>query len=181
MFGKLIKFILDIFQVVIFAVSIFMFIYFLILQPHKIKGESMVPNFQDDEYLLTDKVTYRFVREPQRGDVIVFKAPPNDTDEYIKRIIGLPGDVILLKGGKVYINNELLVEAYLPEDQITKPGKFLLNNSPYTIPADSYMFFGDNRAHSLDSRAFGPITTDKITGRAFFVYWPPSEVGLIKK
>ena len=84
---RLTAFFLDITEVVVFAIAIFLFVYLLILQPHKIKGDSMVPNFLDGEYLLTDKITYR-IREPARGDVVVFEAPGAGGDEFIKRIIG---------------------------------------------------------------------------------------------
>ena len=120
-FGALGTFLLDILQVVVFAVAIFLFVYLLILQPHKIKGQSMDPTFKDGEFLLTDKVTYRF-GEPKRGDVVVFKAPPDDHDEYIKRIIGLPGDNVKVEGGRGYINQVALPERerqkQFPKDNI---------------------------------------------------------------
>src|SRR3989344_7510790 len=106
-FRRLGAFFLDILEVVVFAVAIFLFLYLLVLQPHKIKGQSMEPNFADGEYLLTDKVTYRF-SEPKRGDVVVFEAPGTNNEEFIKRIIGLPGEQISLKDGKVAINNQVL-------------------------------------------------------------------------
>ena len=87
MFGKVGAFFLDILEVVVFAVGIFFFVYLLIMRPHKIKGQSMHPNFPDGEYLLTEKVTY-YTRSPKRGDVVVFTPPISETDEFIKRIIG---------------------------------------------------------------------------------------------
>lgn len=148
------------------------------MQPHKIKGSSMEPNFHDGEYLLTDKVSYRF-GDPQRGEVIVFKAPPDFNDEFIKRIIGIPGDQIMVKGGKVYLNNEELAEPYLPDYFITQAGKVVSEGTEFTVPEGTYLVFGDNRNHSYDSRNFGPIDRDKIVGRAWFVYWPPSQMGVI--
>jgi len=148
------------------------------MQPHKIKGSSMEPNFHDGEYLLTDKVSYRF-GDPQRGEVIVFKAPPDFNDEFIKRIIGIPGDQIMVRGGKVYLNNEELVEPYLPDYFITQAGKVVSEGAQFTVPEGTYLVFGDNRNHSYDSRNFGPIDRDKIVGRAWFVYWPPSQMGVI--
>jgi signal peptidase I len=178
---KFIALILDTIQVVIFAVSVFLFIYLLVLQPHKIKGHSMEPNFQDKEYLLTDKITYRFLRDPQRGDVVVFKAPPNYTDEYIKRIIGLPGEKIMVSQGKVYINGRALGESYLPAGLFISGGNYLQEGKVVTVPANSYVVLGDNRPHSLDSRAFGPVNFEKLTGRAWIVYWPLGEIGGIKE
>ena len=118
---RLTGFFLDIVEVVVFAIAIFLFIYLLILQPHKIKGASMEPNFPNGEYLLTDKVTYRF-REPQRGDVVVFEAPANSGEEFIKRIIAIPGENISIKNNSVYIDGKRLRENYLPEGTKTDPG-----------------------------------------------------------
>src|SRR3990172_9585517 len=104
-------FFLDIIEVVVFAIAIFLFLYLLVLQPHKIKGASMEPNFHNGEYLLTDKVSYRF-GEPERGDVIVFEAPPDESEEFIKRIIALPGEKMSIRDGRVFINGQRLNEAY---------------------------------------------------------------------
>src|SRR3990172_2738221 len=93
MLGRIGAFLLDIFQVVIFAGAIFLVLYLLVMQPHKIKGASMESNFHDGEYLLTDKISYRF-REPNRGEVIIFKAPGANGDDFIKRIIGIPGEKV---------------------------------------------------------------------------------------
>ncbi|MDO8452571.1 MAG: signal peptidase I, partial [bacterium] len=92
-FKRLGSFILDILQTVVMAVAIFMTVYLFLMRPHQVSGRSMIPNFQDGEYLLTEKVSYR-LHEPKRGDVVVFSAPPTRRQEYIKRIIGVPGDRI---------------------------------------------------------------------------------------
>ena len=176
---KLGSFVLELLQVVVFAISIFLFIYLLILQPHKIKGASMEPNFHDGEYLLTDKVSYR-LGSPTRGDVVVFKAPPNYTDEFIKRIIGLPGESVRIEAGSVYVNDRLLEEKYLPEGVGVTAGTYAQEGREVTVPADSYFVLGDNRGHSLDSRNIGPVERQYITGRAWFVYWPVSDVGTVK-
>ena len=172
------SFILDIIQVIVFAIAIFLFIYLLILQPHKIKGQSMEPNFHDGEFLLTDKVSYRFA-EPQRGDVIVLKAPPDFKEEFIKRIIGLPGDKIMVKEGFFYLNGNRLEEKYI--DAYTSAGAFALEAKEIVVPPGQYFASGDNRGHSFDSRAFGFIAKDKITGRAWLLYWPVNNAGIIKK
>jgi signal peptidase I len=173
------SFILEITQIIVFAISIFLFLYLLILQPHKIKGSSMEPNFHNSEYLLTDKISYR-LGQPQRGDVIVFKAPPDFKDEFIKRIIGLPNEKITVKEGQVFINDQLLNEPYLPQETKTLAAKAIPEDTSVLIPADSYMVFGDNRNHSFDSRSFGPISNNKITGKAWFIYWPPAQAGTVK-
>lgn len=184
MFAKRLgAFFLDILQVLVFAVSIFLFVYLLLVQPHKIKGNSMDPNFRDGEFLLTDKVTYRF-GEPKRGDVIVFEAPPyNDDqkDEFIKRIIGLPGDTVRVEGTKVSVNGrQLNEEEYLDQTVITSPGTFALEGREVVVPQGQYFVMGDNRPHSFDSRSFGFIEKGKITGRAWLLYWPLSDAGIIE-
>lgn len=180
MLRRLGAFFFEITQLLVFAISIFLVIYLLVLQPHKIKGSSMEPNFHDSEYLLTDKLSYR-VNSPQRGDVIVFKAPPDYKDEYIKRIIGLPGDTVAIDKGQIYVNGKPLEENYLPLGTLTQPGKIFEDGKIYNVPPSSYIVFGDNRNHSLDSRAFGAITKDKITGKAWIIYWPPQSIGTIQK
>ncbi len=174
------SFFLDIIEVVVLAIAIFLFVYLLILQPHKIKGASMEPNLPNGQYLLTDKLTYRF-REPERGDVIVFSAPANEGEEFIKRIIGIPGERVAIKDGLVYINGMLLVENYLAEGTTTPSGIFLKENEEILVPKDNYIVLGDNRRFSSDSRAWGFISKDEITGRAWLIYWPIPEAGLIEE
>ena len=180
MFKRLGAFFLDIIEVIVFAVAIFLFVYLLIMQPHKIKGASMHPNFPDGEYLLTDKVSYRF-GEPNRGDVVVFKAPTNNGEEFIKRIIGLPGERVSIKNGKIYINEELLEEKYLDPTVYSSAGNFLQEGATVVIPKGEYFVLGDNRSHSSDSRAWGSVEKKEITGRAWLVYWPPKSAGVVVK
>lgn len=180
MFERLRAFFLDLLEVVVFAVGIFFFVYLLIMQPHKVSGMSMHPNFPDKEFLLTEKVTY-YRRNPVRGDVVVFTPPVSNTDEYIKRVIGLPGEKILLRAGHVYINGKLLTESYLKDDILTESEDFLTEGEEYTIPEGKYFVLGDNRPRSSDSRAFGPITKAAMSGRAWIVYWPISNAGTVKK
>lgn len=179
MFQKLSVFFLDILEVVVFAIAIFLFLYLLVLQPHKIKGQSMEPNFQDGEFLLTDKVTYRF-SQPKRGDVIVFEAPGTNNEEFIKRIIGLPGETISVINGETKINGAELSENYLPDSFITDGGAFLKNGQNVTIPDNHYFVMGDNRAASSDSRTWGFVAKEKITGRAWITYWPPPKFGVVE-
>ncbi len=141
----------------------------------------METNFHDGEYILTEKVTYDF-NKPQRGDVIVFKAPPDGHDEYIKRIIGLPGETVKVQGCHVYVNDKLLDEgAYLSSDVCTNPGTFATEGLEIQIPANNYFVLGDNRQHSLDGRYFGLISQDKFTGRAWIVYWPIKNAEVVKR
>jgi signal peptidase I len=130
--------------------------------------------------LLTDKVTYRF-EAPKRGDVIVFVAPVNQEDDYIKRIIGLPGDTVSVSNGYVLVNGIQLKENYLDPSVYTSGGQFLANDSVVTVPADEYFVMGDNRPYSSDSRSWGFVPKKNITGRAWFIYWPLSRSGAVAK
>lgn len=180
MFGKLRKgsALLDALQPVVMAFAIFMMIYLFLFQPHKVDGNSMYPNFHNLEYILTDKISYRR-SNPQRGDVIIFHAPPPNDADFIKRIIGLPGETIMVKGGQVFINNQLLPEIYLPMSLQTTEKSFLREGVPYAIPQNYYMVFGDNRNFSSDSREWGPASRQAIVGKAMFRYWPIDKIGVI--
>jgi signal peptidase I len=179
MFKRLSAFFLDILEVVVFAIGIFFFVYLLIMRPHKIKGQSMQPNFPDAEFLLTEKVTY-YLKKPVRGDVVVFTPPVSETDEYIKRVIGVPGDSVMISSGRVYINGKLLEEPYLESTVYTFDEGFLGEGVPFTVPEGKYFVMGDNREHSSDSRAFGPVAFNKISGRAWIIYWPLQQAGVVK-
>jgi signal peptidase I len=179
MIKRLGAFFLDVLEVIVFAVGIFFFIYLLIMRPHKISGQSMMPNFQDGEYILTEKVTY-YTRSPGRGDVVVFMPPVSDTDEFIKRVIGLPGERIMIKEGHIFINGKLLPESYIAGNVVTTGGPFLTENKEYEVPAGEYFVMGDNRPNSSDSRYWGPITQKMMTGRAWIVYWPINIMGVIQ-
>jgi signal peptidase I len=169
----------DILQTIVLAAAIFVIIYLFAAQPHLVKGSSMEPNFHDGDYILTEKVSYKF-REPKRGEVIIFKAPNRPDADYIKRVIGLPGETMKVIEGKIYINNTPLDEQYEPISSQTFSGRFLEENKEFTIPQNQYFVFGDNRSHSSDSREFGPVDKELIIGRALVRYWPVPRFGAIK-
>lgn len=171
--------ILDALEPVVLAFAIFMMVYLFLFQPHKVDGRSMVPSLQDREYLLTDKISYRR-HTPERGDVIVFHAPPPYNSDFIKRVVGLPGETVMVQGGFVYIDGHRLNEEYLPGSYITSEKAFLRESVPYKIPAGYYIVFGDNRDFSSDSREWGPIAEKAVVGKATLRYWPPSQFGFIK-
>jgi len=176
-------FFVDIIETAAAALSIFLVVYLFLMQPHQVNGNSMYPSFEDREYLMTDKISYR-TGEPKRGQVVVFHAPagahcPTGTGcDFIKRIIGLPGEIVEITNGKVYINNKPLSEDYLPDSFVTLPGYFT-NNGSIVVPPNEYFVMGDNRSHSSDSRAFGFVPKENIVGRVFFRYWPPGRMGLL--
>ncbi len=139
----------------------------------------MFPNFYDSEYVLTNLISLRF-GDPVRGDVIVFKAPPEPEKDYIKRVIGLPGDTVYVKDGSVFVNNQKLDESkYLSSDIKTNSGFFLKEGKEVTVPDKQYFVMGDNRPYSSDSREWGFVDRSEIVGKSFFVYWPPGRVRVI--
>lgn len=152
----------EIAQTALISLGIFFFIYIFLIQPHRIKGDSMLPNFHDGELLLTEKVSYR-IYKPSRGDIIVFGVPERKID-LIKRVVGIPGDTVRIEDGTVYINDQQLVEPY--EIQKTQ------GTQTVTLGADEYFVLGDNRGSSSDSRSFGSIKRTVIKGKVWLVYWP---------
>ncbi len=172
------SFFMDIIEVFVISMSIFIVVYLFLMQPHQVKGNSMFPTYHDGEYLMTDKVTYKF-REPKRGDIVVFKAPVNEDFDFIKRVIAVPGDKILIKDGEVYVNGEMLNEVYLPDEYDTRGGRFLREGVEADVPEGTYICIGDNRGHSSDSREWGPVPMENIVGRVFFRYWPFNRFGLV--
>lgn len=169
----------DFIQSLVVIGAIFALIYWQIAQPHKVSGSSMVPTFQSGDYILTDKVTYRFVK-PGRGDIIVLKNPRDETQDFIKRIIALPGDAVRVEDEEVYINDLLIQELYLPSETQTRSGSFLHDGESVKVGQNQYFVFGDNRGASSDSREWGPITKDEIIGRVVFRYFPLNSFGIIK-
>ena len=177
------SFLLEFIQSIVLALSVFVLLYLFVAQPNEVKGSSMYPNFVDKEYLLTEKLSYRF-GAPGRGDVVIFKAPAGepcavDGCEYIKRIIGIPGDKIMVKEGDIYLNGEKLDQYFLPDMVYSEPGDFCQEGVEVTVPENQYLCFGDNRPNSRDGREFGPIDKELLIGKAFFRYWPVNKVGLI--
>lgn len=140
----------------------------------------MHPTFKDKEYILTNLIGLRFGM-PHRGDVIVFKAPKEEEKDFIKRVIGEPGDTVLLKDGFVYVKGTILDESsYLPADVRTYGGSSLRDGEPVVVPEDRYFVMGDNRAASSDSREWGFLPKNDIIGISFFVYWPVNTMRVIK-
>ena len=172
-------FLLDFLQTVLLAASIFLVIYIFLFRPFQVSGDSMFPTFKNGEYILTNLIALK-TEGIQRGDVVVFQAPPDHEKDFIKRVIGLPGDTVELKGGFVYLNGKELNEsAYLHSDVRTFGGAFLKDGEPFTVPADNYLVFGDNRPFSSDSREWGLVPTHMLIGKSMFVYWPFTSMRLV--
>lgn len=166
------------FETIVIFGAIFASIYLFVAQFHKVSGNSMVPTFHTGDYLITEKVSYRF-RDPKRGEIIVLKNPKDESQDFIKRIIAIPGDTIQIVNNTVYLNGQVLSENYLPKGILINPGVFITEGAVIKVVSNQYFVFGDNREHSSDSREWGPVTKEEIVGRALFRYWPPEDIGLL--
>lgn len=171
-------FFLDFLETIVVSLAIFAVVYIFVFQPHQVDGRSMEPNFHNAEYILTDKISYR-IHPPKRGDVVVFHSPQDERVDFIKRIIGVPGDTVMLQDGYVYLNDHKLEEAYINDPGQVTPGRFMRDGGAVEVPSGQYLVMGDNRLHSSDSREWGLVTLNGIVGRAFFRYWPISEFGTV--
>ena len=137
----------------------------------------MYPNFEDGDYLIVDEITYRF-RDPQRGEVIIFKYPKDTSQLYIKRIIGLPGESVEIKDSKIIITNDSGKQA-LKEDYISLDNK-TLGSIKVNLGEDEYFVLGDNRMFSSDSRRWGTLPKENIVGRAYFRAFPFTSLTLFE-
>lgn len=144
--------------------------YLFVLRPVEVTGSAMAPAYLDKQYILTSRIAYRS-SEPMRGDVVIHKSPQNSEVVWIKRIVGLPGERIMISGGIVHINGSPLDEStYLPAGTVTSPGKFMQEGADVLIPEDHYVVLGDNRANSADSREYGFVSETAIEGKALMCY-----------
>ena len=180
--GKLKNFFIftwEILKIILLALVIVVPIRYFLFQPFLVKGQSMEPTFQNSDYLIIDEISYRF-REPERGEVVVFKYPRNPSQRFIKRIIGLPGETVEIKDGEVIIikddKTQILDESsYLPESLKT-PG-----NLRIALAENEFFVLGDNRRLSADSRSWGPLSMENIIGRVFFRAWPITALAFIEE
>jgi len=162
----------DVLVSVVIAIVVILFIY----QPVKVEGTSMMPSLVDQERIFINKFVYKFgIGTVDRGDMVVFWFPGDLTKSYIKRVIGVPGDVIEVQNGTVFVNSRPLSEAYVPEEY--RDHSFM---SPVRVPDDQFFVLGDHRSSSNDSRAWGMVPRRCIYGKAVFVYWPPEKVGVLR-
>ncbi len=144
-----------------------------IVEAFYIPSESMVPTLEVGDRVFVNKFVYRF-SEPEHGDIVVFESVEGESEDLIKRIVGLPGDRVAVFDGVLFVNGERWEEPYV--------NKLFPDNSSYgpeTVPEGDVFVMGDNRSNSRDSRFFGPIPMDKIEGEAFIIFWPLSSVGIL--
>jgi signal peptidase I len=163
-------------EVVVLAVILYFGISFAVQAVH-VEGLSMWATLDDQDYLIANKIDYR-IHNPQRGDIVILRPPTDNSRDFIKRVIALPGERLLIRSGFVYINGHKLDEPYLPEAW-TVDTNWPQNPAGQLMGPNEYFVMGDNRNRSQDSRIFGPITRDRIDGRAWFRIWPLDHFGNI--
>jgi len=176
------RFFWDTLETVVSSFLVIFIIYSTVAFPELVVGSSMEPNFYTGERILVEKVT-RYFSPYKRGDIVVLHPPGNDTIDYIKRIVGMPGDVVKIVDCKVYIKSGeesyLYEEDYLSDGICTLGGTKIKDGRSFKIEEDSFLVLGDNREKSLDSRAFGLVTKDRILGKVVFRFWPLPKAGFI--
>src|SRR5256714_1052081 len=164
-------------EVVVLAVILYVGISFAVQAVH-VEGLSMFATLDDNDYLIANKIDYR-LHAPERGDIIILRPPTSNSTDFIKRVIALPGEKLFIRDGVIYINGHKLDEPYLPEAWVTDNNYPTNGTDGEVIPANDYFVMGDNRNRSQDSRFFGPISRDRIDGKAWFRIWPLDHFGNI--
>ena len=183
------------FETIILALLVFMALH-ISIQNYKVEGPSMQPTLNQNEYLIVNKLVYLRIdaaevadalpfyerqedetdnyvfHPPRRGEVIVFKSPRDEDRDFVKRVIGLPGETVEIVQGQVYVNGELLIEPYLDRRDNT-------TMAPVKVEPDTLFVLGDNRGSSNDSRSWGPVPAENLIGRAWMRFWPLDHLGLL--
>lgn len=170
------RFLLELLEIVLIAFALSWVLRTYVIEARKIPTGSMLPTIQLEDRVIVDKFFFKRFDHIAEGDVIVFHPPPSAhaTDDYIKRVIGLPGDKVEIKNGTTYVNDKALNEPYLLE----KPKN---DFGPIVVPNDNVFVMGDNRNNSADSREWGFLPEENITGRTLFRYWPLNTFGALAR
>lgn len=166
----LMKVLIDVLETLIWAVVLFVLIN-LVSARVRVDGSSMLPTLTNGERVIVNKLAYR-LGEPERGDIIVFYFPVDPSQEFIKRVIGLPGDQVSIHKGVILINGQRLEEPYLTDN--------IWYEGDWTVSGDQLFVLGDNRNNSLDSHNWGTVPLDYVIGKALFVYWPFDALGVVE-
>ncbi len=176
--NKKIFFIWEIIKLFVMSLAIVIPIRYFLFQPFVVKGDSMLPNFNSGDYLIVDEISYRF-KNPERGDVIVFKYPQNPSYRFIKRIIGLPGETIEIKNNEVAVYSKDEQKQILNETLYIPDSKKTYGDIRIKLKENEYFVLGDNRPYSSDSRSWGPLPKENIIGKVFIRLFPFGAIDLI--
>lgn len=164
--------IIDFIKTTIIVVFLALIIRLFVVQPFIVEGQSMLPTFSNNDYLITEKISYS-IRSPERGEIVIFHPPDNPSINYIKRLVGLPGDSIEVKDQSVYVNTQKINEPYLTSNEQTNVAT---KDFTLTLKSGEYFVLGDNRNHSRDSREIGPIPYSSIVSRVWVRLLPVDNV-----
>jgi signal peptidase I len=174
-----IKFFFGLVQFLIVLAAVGILVYLYLLRPFQVKGFSMYPTFSDKQYLLVNQVAYES-KSPEYGDIVVFTAPDDPSRDYIKRVVALPGDSVMIADSVLFVNDVAVDESsYLRDNTLTLEGKFLKEGVEIVVPADSFFLAGDNRPGSNDSRDYGPVPNDNFIGKVWISLWPREDFGVV--
>jgi signal peptidase I len=177
--GAFFAFVLEVVEVVVISCAIIVPVRYFLVQPFYVKGASMEPNFYDHEYLIIDEISFRF-RDPERGEIIVFRYPRDPDQYFIKRVVGMPGETIEINNNRVVVyNNEFPNGTELQEEYLN--GETTFGKEKVTLGENEYYVLGDNRDSSLDSRSFGALERNEVIGRVWLRGLPLSRIGVFEK
>ena len=171
--------VLDFLEILMIATFVFVLVYLFVGKMLEVDGGSMEPNYHNGEQIIAEKISIQF-KDLKRGEIVIFRHPDRPQTMLIKRLVGLPGETIKVFDGHIYINDELLEEPYIPVGTKTPAGEALKENVTYKISDGSYVFLGDNREESTDSRRWGAVPKDLIVGRGILVYYPFSAFRIMR-
>lgn len=182
---------LDYVVIAVVAIGLALVIQAFLVKPYRIPSPSMVDTLEIGDRVLVNRVVYH-LRDVEHGDILVFRYPLNDDVVFIKRVVGLPGDRLQAKDGKLYVNGVAQDEPYVHKTNgvtdPTNPSGVIAGTTmsqpwglseEYTVPDGDYFMMGDNRTNSDDSRVWGPVPEEDLIGEAFFVYWPLDRLGTL--
>lgn len=173
---ELLSFFWEVVKIVVVALAIIIPVRYYLFQPFFVKGASMEPAFNDGDYVLIDEVTFRF-RDPQRGEVVVFRSPQDHSQFYIKRVIGLPGEQIQIKNSQITIFNGQNPKGFiLDESDYLDSDTMTIGNLKEKVGSNEFFVLGDNRLHSSDSRLWGGVNKTLVTGRVLLRAWPLDQI-----
>lgn len=173
---EVVSFFWEVIKMVVISLVIIVPIRYYLIQPFFVKGASMEESFHNGDYVLIDELSYRF-HDPQRGEVIVFRFPQDPGQFFIKRIIALPGETVQIRNNEIIIFNEGHPEGFiLDESSYLEKGRRTTGDFKSKVDDNEYFVLGDNRLHSSDSRIWGPVNRNLVSGRVFFRAWPPKAI-----
>ena len=175
LFSRALRFVGELVHVIVISLAIILPIRYFLIQPFYVKGASMEPNFYDHEYLIINEISYRFI-DPAHGDIVVFRYPNDPQQYFIKRVIGVPGERIVISDGNVRVYDNDHPDGYVLDESGYIGDQHTPGEKDVILREDEYFLLGDNRVASLDSRVFGAVPGQFVVGKVWFRGWPPERI-----